>query len=204
VLLLKPSKRDRIRTRNLSPPESLQVSSIRNLKPDYENAEVESKRYSYANDAERLTRQLNGIHESSLRKATPQNQLREKLANATIMDDDVVEDAVRAATECLSTATSTCSNDVSTTNEVEQTQRTDDGDEFFVIPSPQHRENWSAFDPNNGCSNDFDFRPSESMDEWGDDDRWDFDEDDEWERENKGDKMYFCSPTSVAAGRHFS
>jgi hypothetical protein len=261
VLLLKPSRRDRIRARNLSPPESLQVSSIRNREPcrhenirvslsqlknngvggsghgtstlvhngntgcyfirddnddhfeigdknsaDHENAEVETKRNSYANDVERSTRQLNGIHESSLRKATPQNQLREKLANATILDDDVVEDAVRAATECLSTATSTCSNDVSTTNEVEQTQRIaeGDGDEFFVIPSPQHRVNWSAFDPNVGCSNDFDFRPSESMDEWGDDDRWDFDEDDEWERENKGNKMYFCSPTSVAAGRHFS
>ena len=152
---------------------------------------VKTRRFIPANDVER------SIHQQP---AAPHNQLREELANATVMDDDVVEDAVQAATEYLST-TSTSSNDLDEDEQMEHVEAGED-EEFFVIPSPQHRIDWSAFDPNVGCSNDFDFRPSESMDEWGDDDRWGFDEDDGLDREDKG--KYFASPTSVAAGRHLS
>ena len=241
VLLLKPSKRDTVRSRSSPPPNhqayrlhnfddihvsasQLQINcmersenasslpihdeeSVRHIvrEIDYDcigdgdesNIDngifeaVKTRRFIPANDVER------SIHQQP---AAPHNQLREELANATVMDDDVVEDAVQAATEYLST-TSTSSNDLDEDEQMEHVEAGED-EEFFVIPSPQHRIDWSAFDPNVGCSNDFDFRPSESMDEWGDDDRWGFDEDDGLDREDKG--KYFASPTSVAAGRHLS
>jgi hypothetical protein len=142
--------------------------------------------------------------ESSLLKSIPHYQLREEWADATVMDDDVVEDAVRA---CLST-TSTSSIDVSTIDEVVQTQQqaageNEDWDEFLVISNPS-RVTWSAFDDPNVESLDDLILPSESMDEWGVDNQWGFDEDDQIETMYEGNKVHFSSPTSVATGRHVS
>jgi hypothetical protein len=133
-----------------------------------------------------------------------QFMMKDQVMSESVLDDDAVEDAVWAATEGLSTA-STTSNDVSTLSEGEKVQLhvkvEENGEEFFVIRKPQHQEwgtNWTSF----AAADDddyFDICPSESNDEWGGSDQWDCTED-YCVREGKvNDVSYFVSPTSVAA-----
>mmetsp|Transcript_25436 Transcript_25436/g.54719 ORF Transcript_25436/g.54719 Transcript_25436/m.54719 type:complete len:1566 (+) Transcript_25436:130-4827(+) len=136
--------------------------------------------------------------QKSPRSTTPMSKfmMGNQIMNESVLDDDAVDDAVWAATQCLSTASSTTSNGVSieteaalqeqqeveqqdqpveTSQDVSSSQNDNEDDEqdFFVICRPASRwnEKWSAFESDDkgssSLNDDFDVCPSSSMDEWG-------------------------------------
>jgi hypothetical protein len=75
--------------------------------------------------------------------------MKNQIMSESVLGDDAVEDAVWAATEGLSMA-STTSNDASTVSEGGklQVEFEEDGEEFIVIRKPKHQEwgaNWTTF-----------------------------------------------------------
>jgi hypothetical protein len=126
--------------------------------------------------------------------------MKNQIMSESVLGDDAVEEAVWAATEGLSMA-STTSNDASTVSEGGKlhVEFEEDGEEFIVIRKPKHQEwgaNWTKFADDDY---NFDICPSESKDEWDGGDQWDCNEDNSFLREKVNNLSYFASPTSVAA-----
>ena len=136
------------------------------------------------------------------------------LMSESVLDDDAVDAAVQAAMDGeMSTASSSSNEDWTETegnHEQRHLQADTEEEDFFVIQRPQNHEwgaIWSTFESSDKPSEDFDIRPSESMDDWGDDankSQWDDDVDDgfahSWgtdERVKAQQKEFFPSPTSV-------
>jgi hypothetical protein len=135
--------------------------------------------------------------------------MKNQIMSESVRGDEAVEDAVAAvwaATDGFS-ITSATSNEVSTGYEGRDMQPCveieDEGEDFFVIRKPQHRElatNWTAF----AADYNTDIYLSESKDEWYGGDQWDCNEDCGSTREEKVSNFSFASPSSVTASNRIS